>query len=48
MEVASAPVASVEDLQRVMVAELIGTRVPVRLLRHGRELEVELVPAELE
>jgi S1-C subfamily serine protease len=48
VEVASTPVASVEDLQRVMVAELIGTSVPVRLLRHGRELEVELVPAELE
>ena len=48
MEVASKPVASVEDLQRVMVAELIGTNVPVRLLRQGREVELELVPGELE
>jgi S1-C subfamily serine protease len=48
VEVASKPVASVEDLQRVMVAELIGTNVPVRLLRQGRELELELVPSELE
>jgi S1-C subfamily serine protease len=48
VEVASKPVASVEDLQRVMVAELIGTKVPVRLLRQGRELELELVPSELE
>jgi serine protease Do len=48
MEVASKQVASVEDLQRVMVAELIGTKVPVRLLRQGRELELELVPSELE
>jgi S1-C subfamily serine protease len=48
VEVASSPVASVEDLQRVMVAELIGTKVPVRLLRQGREVELELVPGELE
>ena len=48
VEVASKPVASVEDLQRVMVAELIGTKVPVRLLRQGREMELELVPGELE
>jgi serine protease Do len=48
VEVAAKPVASVEDLQRVMVAELIGTKVPVRLLRQGREMELELVPGELE
>jgi serine protease Do len=48
LEVASTAVTSVEDLQRVMVAELIGTAVPVRLLRQGREVELELVPAELE
>ena len=40
-------VTRVEDLQRLMVAELIGTPVAVRLLRAGRPLEVELVPAEL-
>jgi S1-C subfamily serine protease len=38
----------VEDLQRLMVAELIGTRVEVRLLRAGSERNLELVPAELE
>jgi S1-C subfamily serine protease len=38
----------VEDLQRLMVAELIGTPVAVRLLRAGRLLELELEPAELE
>ena len=48
VEVAGKPVTSVEDLQRLMVAELIGTEVPVRLLRQGRELELELIPAELE
>jgi len=37
----------VEDLQRLMVAELIDTTVTVRLLRQGRELELELVPEEL-
>jgi S1-C subfamily serine protease len=38
----------VEDLQQLMVAELIGQRIPVRLLRHGRPRELELTPAELE
>jgi S1-C subfamily serine protease len=37
-----------EDLQRLMVAELIGTPVRLRLLRGGRVLDVELTPAELE
>jgi S1-C subfamily serine protease len=39
---------AVEDLQRLMAAELIGARVTVRLLRQGRPREVELVPAELD
>jgi S1-C subfamily serine protease len=38
----------VEDLQRIMVADLIGTAVQVRILRAGRLLELELHPAELE
>jgi len=38
----------VEDLQRLMGADLIGVPVTVRLLRAGRPLEVELVPAELD
>jgi S1-C subfamily serine protease len=40
-------VTRVEDLQRLMVADLIGVPVTVRLLRAGRPLEVELVPVEL-
>jgi S1-C subfamily serine protease len=48
LEVADTTVASVEDLQRLMVADLIGVRVAVRVLRHGRPVELELVPAELE
>jgi S1-C subfamily serine protease len=40
-------VTRVEDLQRLMVADLIGVPVTVRLLRAGRPLDVELIPAEL-
>ncbi|MDQ3865206.1 MAG: trypsin-like peptidase domain-containing protein, partial [Actinomycetota bacterium] len=46
--VAGTPVGRVDDLQRLMVAELIGAPVPVTLIRSGRRLEVELVPDELE
>jgi S1-C subfamily serine protease len=38
----------VEDLQRLMVADLIGVPVTVRLLRAGREHNVQLTPAELD
>ncbi|MDQ3859898.1 MAG: trypsin-like peptidase domain-containing protein [Actinomycetota bacterium] len=48
VSVAGTPVGRVDDLQRLMVAELIGTPVPVTLIRSGRRLEVELVPDELE
>jgi S1-C subfamily serine protease len=48
LAVGGAPVTRVEDLQRLMTADLIGVPVAVRLLRAGRPLEVELVPAELE
>jgi S1-C subfamily serine protease len=37
----------VEDLQRLMVADMIGTPVEVRVLRAGRLMELELEPAEL-
>jgi S1-C subfamily serine protease len=48
LDVEGEPVERVEDLQRLMVAELIGTEVTVRALRQGRELALSLVPAELE
>jgi serine protease Do len=48
LEVDGTTVARVEDLQQLMVAELIGRPVAVRLLRQGRPLEVELVPVELQ
>ena len=41
------PTGSVYDLQRLMVAELIGVEVPVTVVRDGRELELRLVPEEL-
>ena len=41
------PTASVYDLQRLMVAELIGVEVPVTVVRDGRPLELRLVPEEL-
>jgi serine protease Do len=47
LEVNGTATSRVEDLQRLMVAELIGTPVSVRLLRHGRERRLELIPAEL-
>jgi serine protease Do len=47
VEVNGEPVASAADLQRLMVAELIGTSVPAKVLRRGSELDLELVPEEL-
>ena len=48
LEVNGTATARVEDLQRLMVADLIGVPVGVRLLRAGRPLELDLVPAELD
>jgi S1-C subfamily serine protease len=48
VELDGSPVTGVDDLQRLMVVERIGTKVPIRVLREGRELTLELVPAELE
>jgi S1-C subfamily serine protease len=48
LAVGDTQVTRVEDLQRLMVADLIGSPVAVRLLRAGEIVEVELVPAELE
>ena len=42
------PVERVNDLQRLMVGDLIGSRIRVELIRAGRELEIEIVPEELE
>jgi S1-C subfamily serine protease len=47
VELAGDPITGVDDLQRLMVAELIGTPVEVRVIRHGRPVTLELVPTEL-
>ncbi len=47
VEVDGTPVGGVGDLQRLMVADRIGATVCLTVLRHGRRLTLELVPAEL-
>ena len=47
VEVNGLPVEGVNDLQRLMAGELIGTDVKAHVFRGGRELEVTLVPLEL-
>jgi S1-C subfamily serine protease len=48
VELDGSAVTDVGDIQRLMVVEKIGAPVPVRVLREGRELELSLVPAELD
>jgi len=43
-----APLEDVGDLQRLMVADLIGSRVSATVVRDGDQREIELVPVELE
>jgi serine protease Do len=47
-EINGAPVAGMNDLQRLMTGEMIGTSVTLGIVREGRALRVQLVPAELE
>jgi S1-C subfamily serine protease len=47
VEVDGRSIESAADLQRMMVAELIGTPVRARVWRAGSELELRLVPEEL-
>jgi serine protease Do len=42
------PVNGVDDIQRLMAGELIGTTVRVTAVREGRAFPLELVPIELE
>ena len=48
VSVEGVPVEGVDDLQRLMVAELIERPVRVGAVRQGREVSLELVPCELE
>ena len=45
--VGGAPVQNVHDLQRLMVADLIGVPTSVKIVRAGRVEDVELIPEEL-
>ena len=47
VEVDGVPVEQVNDLQRLMAGELIGRTATIELVRGGRPLSVEIVPAEL-
>jgi S1-C subfamily serine protease len=47
LELAGEPVTDVGDIQRLMVGDMIGGRVDIRLFRDGRILELPIVPVEL-
>ena len=47
VELAGTRVHGVEDIQRLMVADLIGAAVDVEVLRNGLPLRLRLVPREL-
>src|SRR6059036_800678 len=47
VELNGTPVESVDDIQRLMVGDLIGSQVHARVLREGSERELDLVPVEL-
>jgi serine protease Do len=48
VEIDGTPIEGMDALQRVVVSELIGRAVPAKVVREGRERELELVPAELD
>jgi serine protease Do len=48
VDVGDTPVEGVDDLQRLMAGELIGSRLEATIVREGTRLTVELVPVELE
>jgi S1-C subfamily serine protease len=48
VELEGKPIEGMDDLQRVVVGEVIGRAVRAKVVRGGREHELELVPAELD
>jgi S1-C subfamily serine protease len=48
VELDGQPIEGMDALQRVVVTELIGRAVRAKVIREGRERELELVPAELD
>jgi S1-C subfamily serine protease len=47
IELDGMPVSGVDDIQRLMVGDVIDTRVRAQVVREGRLVELELVPVEL-
>jgi serine protease Do len=48
VELDGSPIEGMDELQRVVVSEVIGRTVRAKVVREGREHELELVPAELD
>jgi serine protease Do len=48
VELDGTPIEGMDELQRVVASELIGRAVPAKVVREGRERELELVPTELD
>jgi S1-C subfamily serine protease len=48
VELDGTPIEGMDELQRVVVSELIGRPVHAKVVREGREQELELVPSELD
>src|SRR5438132_1488654 len=48
VELDGTPIEGMDELQRVVVSDLIGHPVHAKIVRSGREQDVELVPAELD
>jgi S1-C subfamily serine protease len=48
VELDGTPIEGMNELQRVVVSELIGRPVRAKVVREGREQDVEIVPAELD
>jgi S1-C subfamily serine protease len=48
VELDGTAIEGMDELQRVVVSELIGRPVQAKIVREGREQDVEIVPAELE
>jgi serine protease Do len=48
VELDGTPIEGMDELQRVVVSELIGRTVRAKVVREGRERDLELVPMELD
>jgi S1-C subfamily serine protease len=48
VELDGTPIEGMDELQRVVVSELIGRAVRAKVVREGRERDLELVPTELD